>query len=110
VISEVRAEDSVETILDNVGFTNRVITTVETFPADSYNVTLYAEVAGYHYKNNLIWYKVGTSNFNLIFDGPEGGSGYLSPPIWKTFTSDGQFGLSLGGLTPVVIDSLQKLG
>lgn len=95
------AEPNLEAILDAVGFPSgkRTLTIVETFKRGTYEITLYAEFAGYHASNNLSWYKVGTSDYNLIFDGPEGGSGYVTPPITKTFTTfltDDQFGLSLG--------------
>lgn len=71
---------------------------VETFPAGSYEITLYAEYAGYRDENELSWYKVGTSEFNVIFCGPEGAaaSGMIDPPyITKFFISNEEFGLSL---------------
>jgi len=53
------AEPTLETILDSLGFTNRIITTVETFPAGMCEITLYAEYAGYRDQNTLSWYKIG---------------------------------------------------
>jgi len=94
------AEPKLDVILDGLGFTHIDLTSIETFPAGKYNITLYAEYAGHHDENNLTWYKVGTSDFDLIFDGPEGvpsGSpGLVDPPLTKSFTSDSEFGLSLG--------------
>lgn len=74
------------------------LTDVETFPAGSYEITLYAEYAGYRDENESSWYKVGTSEFNVIFYGPEGAaaSGMIDPPyITKSFISNEEFGLSL---------------
>lgn len=89
------AEPSLTTVFNHLGFTNVAISNVETFPAGLYEITLYAEFAGYHESNQLSYYKVGTNTYNLIFDGPEGGFGYLSPPITKTITVDSQFGFSM---------------
>ena len=89
------SEPSLIEIFNYFGFTNVTETTVETFPAGMYNVTLYAEFAGYSDENELSYYELGTSVFNVIFTGPEGGSGYLSPPINKTFAAGYQFGLSM---------------
>ena len=95
-VIQVRAsEPSLIAIFNYFGFTNVTETTVETFSAGTYNITLYAEFAGYSDENELSYYDVNTSIFNVIFTGPEGGSGYLSPPINKTFTADFQFGLSM---------------
>ena len=70
------------------------MSSVQTWSAGTYNITLYAEFAGYHAENNVSYYQVGTSVYNMIFTGPEGGSGYVVPPITKTFTINYQFGLS----------------
>jgi hypothetical protein len=83
-----------------VGFSQRTIVSIETFPAGKYEITMYAEYAGYRHSNQLRWYKVGTSNFNLIFDGPEGAGnpdpgGLVVPPLTKSFTIVDDFGLSL---------------
>ena len=72
--------------------------TIETFPAGRYEITLYAEYAGYRHENTLSLYKVGTSDFTLIFDGPEGAGdpiGMVDPPLIKSVISAEEFGLSL---------------
>jgi len=89
------SEPPLAEIFNNLGFTNIAEADAETFPAGTYNVTLYAEFAGYHDENELSFYEVGTSTYNLIFDGPEGGFEYLSLPITKTITADHQFGISV---------------
>ncbi len=90
-------EPTLTAVLEHLGFTNtELVTTADvTFPAGKYNVTLYAEFAAYNIYNQLSYYEVGTSTYNLIFDGPEGGSGYLSTPITKTITVDHSFALSM---------------
>jgi len=94
------AEPPLEAILDGLGFTNRTMTTDETFPAGTYKVSLFAEYASYCDQNTLSWY-VDTEepSLNLIFSGPEGvppgTPGMVSPPLTKSFTVDEQFGLSL---------------
>ena len=89
------AEPSLSDIFNYLGFTNVNLTSVETFPAGTYNIILYAEFAGYHNENELSYYQVNTSVFNVIFTGPEGGSGYISPPVNKSFTAGYEFGLSM---------------
>jgi len=95
------AEPPLEDVLDTVGFpqaTLIVVPTTETFAAGTYKITMYAEYAGYRDSNQLRWYKVGTSTFNLIFDGPEGTTGSMGlviPPLTKSFVSSDIFGLSL---------------
>jgi len=89
------SEPSLIEIFNYLGFTNVSETNLETFSAGTYNITLYAEFAGYCDENELSYYEVDMSIFDVIFTGPEGGSGYLSPPITKTFTADYQFGLSM---------------
>ena len=89
------SEPSLIDIFNYLGFTNVSETNVETFSTGTYNITLYAEFAGYCDENELSYYEVGTSIFHVIFTGPEGGSGHLSPPITKTFTTDYLFGLSM---------------
>lgn len=81
-------------VLNNLGFTNIVEITQETFPPGKYVITLYGEFAGYHEHNELSRYEVGTSDYILLFAGSEGDFGYLSPPITKTFVADHEFGLS----------------
>jgi len=92
------SEPPLAEILDHLGFTNIAEADAEIFPAGTYNITLYAEFAGYHDENELSYYEVDTSTYNLIFAGPEGGFEYLSMPITKTITADHQFGISI--LTP----------
>ncbi|MGQ9461430.1 MAG: DUF4114 domain-containing protein, partial [Candidatus Bathyarchaeaceae archaeon] len=82
-------------ILNYLGFTNISLRSIETFSAGKYNITLYAEFAGYYDENELSYYEVGTSVYHVIFTGPEGGYGYVTPPITKTFTINYQFGLSM---------------
>ena len=82
-------------IFENLGFTNIAEADSEIFPAGTYNITLFAEFAGYHDENELSYYQVGTSTYTLIFDGPEGGFEYLSTPITETITVGHQFGISL---------------
>ena len=93
------SEPSLPSILNNLGFTNIALTDTETFSPGMYNITLYAEFAGYHAQNELSYYAVGTSNFQIIFAGPEGATGslggYVDPPISKIITVGSQFGLSM---------------
>lgn len=98
IVSVHASDPNLTEILTYLGFTNVAESTVETFPLGTYNITLYAEFAQYYDENELSFYQVDTSNFNLIFTGPEGGSGYLTPTT-KTFTADYQFGLSLSRTT-----------
>jgi len=80
-----------------LGF-NVEATAVETFPVGRYEITLYAEYAGHRHENTLSWYKVGTTDFNLIFDGSEGAGdpmGMVDPPLTESFTSTEEFGLSM---------------
>jgi len=81
-------------VLNNLGFTNIEEITQETFPPGKYVITLYGEFAGYHEHNELSRYEVGTNNYIVLFEGSEGGFGYLSPPITKVFVADHEFGLS----------------
>jgi len=94
------AEPNLENVLDTVGFPLRTLILTETFAAGTYRITMYAEYAGYRDSNQLKWYKVGTSTFGLIFDGPEGippgdPMGLVNPPLAHTFVSADTFGLSL---------------
>ncbi|MGD8566438.1 MAG: DUF4114 domain-containing protein, partial [Candidatus Bathyarchaeota archaeon] len=88
-------EPSLSEILITLGFTNVNEISIETFPAGTYNITLYSEFSIYSNENELSHYQVGTSLFHTIFTGPEGGSGYVIPPISKNFTANDQFGLSM---------------
>lgn len=94
-VRQTRAEESIETILNALGFTNVAESSVQTFPAGFYEAILYAEFAGYSDTNELSYYPVNTSDFTIIFSGPEGGSGYVIPPLNKTFSSTTAFGLSM---------------
>lgn len=94
-IQLVKAEEpALINVLHTLGFVSIAETYVETFPAGFYEVTLYAEFAAYNPYNELSWYKVGTIEYNLLFSGPEGNFGYITPPIIKTFTANSDFGLS----------------
>jgi len=98
IFSAQAVDPSLTDILIELGFTNTEYRRyVETFSAGTYNVTLYAEFAGYHDENELSYYEVGTSVFNVIFTGPEGDGdgGYVIPPINKSFTADYEFGFSM---------------
>lgn len=91
----VKAEEpKLVSILNNLGFTNITESNRETFQPGIYRVTLYAEFAGYHSSNELSWYVVETEDYNLIFSGPEGGFGYIDPPLIKSFIANDEFGLS----------------
>ena len=98
----VAAEPTLDSILNDLGFTNIALIDVQTFSPGIYNVTLYAEFAGYHDRNMLSYYPVNTTDFYTIFTGPEGATGnnggYVEPPLSTNFTADTQFGLSM--LTP----------
>jgi len=96
------SESNLPVILNDLGFTNIALADVETFSPGMYNITLYAEFAGYNAQNELSYYAVETSDFQTIFTGPEGATGplggYVVPPVFKYFESDTQFGISM--LTP----------
>jgi len=99
-VSAVDVEPTLETILDDLGFTNIAFTGNETFSPGMYNITLMAEFAGYHSCNVLSYYAIETSDFQTIFTGPKGATGdgdggYVIPQTSKYFESDTQFGLSL---------------
>ncbi len=95
IIQVKAAEPSLIEVMNTLGFTNVAASSVETFGAGTYNITLHAEFAAYCNSNELSFYEVGSTTYELLFSGPEGGSGYLSPPISKNFTSPEQFGLSM---------------
>lgn len=96
-ITPAKAEPSLITVLSELGFTNvQEITAKDvTFPAGTYEVTLYAEFASYHDRNNLSYYEVGKTTYYLIFDGPNGNFGYVEPPITRTIVVNNEFGLSM---------------
>ncbi len=89
------AEPSLVAVLNNLGYTNIALSSVQTFSAGSYEAKLLAEFAGYHATNEFSYYPVSTSNFILVFSGPEGNNGYVIPPVTKTFSSTTAFGCSL---------------
>jgi len=89
-------EPNLATILNSSGFKNIEDSTDETFSSGRYNVTLYAEYGSYYNLNNLSWYPVGTSSYNLIFSGTDGRFGYVQPPINRSFSTTSTFGLSFG--------------
>jgi|GEM_PF-1995069 len=95
----IASEPSLPSILNDLGFTNIVLTDTETFSPGTYNATLYAEFASYCEENELSYYAVDTSDFHTLFTGPEGApgpeGGYVDPPITKSFEADSQFGLSM---------------
>jgi hypothetical protein len=95
-VAPARAVDPTLTdIFNQLDFTNLAQITMETFPAGRYNITLYAQFAEHISENELSFYQINTSTFNVIFTPSEGGSEYISPPMTKTFQADYQFGLSL---------------
>jgi len=99
IITPVHAsEPSLAEIFEHLGFINVAGTDVETFPAGLYEITLYAEFAAYCDENELSYYEVGSSTYNIIFTGPQGGSGYLDTPLTDTFDAGYEFGLYM--LTP----------
>jgi uncharacterized repeat protein (TIGR02543 family) len=89
------AEPSLVTVLNTLGYTNIALSSVQTFPAGTYETKLLAEFAGYHATNNFSYYPVGTSNFMLIFSGPEGNEGYVTPPITKALSCNTTLGFSM---------------
>ncbi|HDQ05442.1 MAG TPA: PKD domain-containing protein, partial [Candidatus Bathyarchaeota archaeon] len=93
------SEPSLTSIFNYLGFTNIALTDTETFSSGVYNIVLYAEFAGYHAENELSYYAVETSDYQIIFTGPEGANGtlggYVDPSISKIITVDSQFGLSM---------------
>lgn len=92
-------EPSLNSILSDLGFTNIILTDVQTFLPGMYNITLMAEFASYNTQNELSYYAVGTSDFQMLFSGPEGvteaSGGFIVPPIFKYFECNNQFGLSM---------------
>ncbi|PVX25908.1 MAG: hypothetical protein CW691_03145, partial [Candidatus Bathyarchaeum sp.] len=98
-VSAAAGEPDLEEIFAYLGFNNVAPVGIETFPAGFYEITLFAEFAGYHRINVLSYYPVGTSNYYTIYSGPEGATGdlggYVVPPLSKTFLSESDFGLSM---------------
>jgi len=93
VVPVYATEPSLTDIFNNLGFKNVTQLTVETFPAGTYNITLYAKFGG---NNELSYYEINTSSFNVLFIPSEPTMyGYVTPPLTKTLSADYQFGLSL---------------
>ena len=88
------AEPDLITILNSLGFTDIEESSVEGFIPGTYEVSLYAEFCDYHNSNELSWYPVETSQYNLIFSGAEGNRDYVDPPLSKSYTINAKFGLS----------------
>lgn len=91
----VHAEPTLSEVFQELGFTNVAEVDVEVFPAGFYEITLYAEFAAFSEENNLSCYDIGVDAYDLIFDGPEGGFGYITPPITRTIVAECAFGLSM---------------
>lgn len=89
------SEPPLPEIFDYLGFTNVAEVDDETFPAGIYEITLYAEFAALSEENVLSYYEVGTTTYNVIFAGPEGGFGYITPPINTIIVTGHEFGLSM---------------
>jgi len=86
-------------IFNNLGFTNVAQVSIGTFPAGTYNITLYAKFGGNNQQhidmNEIDYYQVNTSTFNVLFTPSEPTIfGYVTPPLTKTFSTGYQFGLS----------------
>ena len=92
-------EPSLESLLNEFGFTNIAPSDIETFPSGIYEAKLLAEFGNYHAITVLSYYAVATTDYQTIFTGPEGATGplggYVVPPVSKTFVVDKQFGLSI---------------
>jgi len=92
-------EPTLDSIMEDLGFTNLVTSNLETFPEGTYKITLLAEFGGYHDLNSLSYYHVGTEAYQTIFTGTEGatqeGGGFVEPPQSKFVTISQQFGLSM---------------
>ena len=94
IIVPAYAEPYITEVINELGFIV-VEADNETFPGGCYEITLYAEFAAYRDENNLSYYELGTDTYTLIFAGPEGGNGYIEPPLTRTFVADSEFGLSM---------------
>jgi hypothetical protein len=94
LVTEVHAEPTLPEVFTALGFTNVAHVNNQTFPQGRYNITMCAEFAGYYATNELSYYQVNTTTYNIIFTGPEGNNGYVIPPIMKTFSISYEFGLS----------------
>jgi hypothetical protein len=100
VLTVQASEPYITDILTTLGFNNVTPVTVETFPAGTYNITLYAKFGGYNPDNvdvnELSYCQTNTSSFNVLFTPSEPTVyGYVTPPLSKTFSANYQFDLSL---------------
>ena len=98
--TQVLAEEvPLSSILTELNFTNLALSDLETFPSGIYQATLLAEFGGYHEVATLSYYTVETSDYQTIFEGLEGATGfwggYVVPPVSKVFLVDSQFGFSM---------------
>jgi len=99
-VSVYASQPSLTDVFNSLGFNNVTELTVETFPAGRYNITLYAKFGGDNPdlidSNELSFYEVNSSNFNVLFTPSEPTVfGYVIPPLTRTFSAGYQFGLSL---------------
>ena len=99
-VSVYASEPSLTDIFSSLGFNNVTQLAVETFPAGTYNITLYAKFGGDNPdgvdSNELSYYQINSSSFNVLYTPSEPTVfGYVTPPLTKTFSADYQFGLSL---------------
>ena len=94
-----QAEPSLDSIMEDLGFSNLISSNLESFPEGTYKITLLAEFGGYHELNSLSYYQVGTEVYQTIFSGIEGatqeGGGFVVPPQSKFVSISYQFGLSM---------------
>jgi hypothetical protein len=88
-------EPDLITILHTLGFTNIAETTDETFPANTYALTLLAEFADSQAGNFVSFYPVGTEQLQVRIGGPEGNFGYTNPQLDKQLSSQTRFGLAI---------------
>lgn len=101
IVPAYASEPSFDEILNHFGFTNTTDVDRGTFPQGRYEITLYAEFAAYRDQNNLSYYEDygDGETITLLFNGPDGGNGYLDPSsdpsLTKTFTTNTPFGLSM---------------
>ena len=63
-VPAIGSEPPLDSILNDLGFTNIALANIETFSPAMYNITLLAEFASYHDQNVLSYYAVETSNFH----------------------------------------------
>lgn len=94
VISTI-SDPSLTEVLDYLGFSNINETRIETFVPGSYNITLYAKFSEQCDEDELSFYEVNSSIFDVIFTGSEGRPGYLDPPLSRIVDARFQFGLSV---------------